>query len=82
MPPSQKNNAAFWRQKLGGNKAQDALVTRTLRQAGWRVIRIWEYTLQQAIKLSTPHPNPLPGRGGEGVKASHRSALRQTGSEG
>ena len=34
------NNAAFWRKKLGGNKRRDALVTRTLRRAGWRVLRI------------------------------------------
>lgn len=43
-----KNNRAFWRKKLAGNKARDALVTRTLRRSGWRVIRIWECTLQWA----------------------------------
>jgi DNA mismatch endonuclease, patch repair protein len=39
------NNRAFWRKKLGGNKARDLLVTRTLRRAGWRVLRIWEHEL-------------------------------------
>ncbi len=40
-----KNNAAFWRRKLDGNRRRDALVTRTLRRAGWRVLRVWEHEL-------------------------------------
>jgi DNA mismatch endonuclease, patch repair protein len=42
------NNRAFWRRKLAGNKKRDALVTRTLRRAGWRVVRIWEHELAKA----------------------------------
>src|SRR5271170_6682410 len=38
-----KNNRAFWRRKLSANKKRDRLVTRTLRKAGWRVLRIWEH---------------------------------------
>lgn len=45
-----RNNAAFWRKKLAGNKRRDALVTRTLRKAGWRVVRIWECALQRALR--------------------------------
>jgi DNA mismatch endonuclease (patch repair protein) len=40
-----KNNRAFWRRKLAANKARDRLVSRTLRRAGWRVLRIWEHEL-------------------------------------
>ncbi len=40
-----QNNAAFWRKKFARNKARDRLVTRTLRQNGWRVLRIWEHEL-------------------------------------
>ena len=40
-----RNNAAFWREKLASNKARDRLVSRTLRRAGWRVIRIWGHEL-------------------------------------
>jgi DNA mismatch endonuclease (patch repair protein) len=40
-----KNNRAFWRRKLAANQARDALVTRTLRRAGWRVVRVWEHEL-------------------------------------
>ena len=43
-----KNNAAFWREKLAGNRRRDALVTRTLRRAGWRVLRLWEHSLRRA----------------------------------
>ena len=35
----------FWREKLAGNRRRDALVTRTLRRAGWRVLRVWEHEL-------------------------------------
>ena len=38
-------NGAFWVKKLAGNKARDVLVTRTLRRAGWRVLRVWEHEL-------------------------------------
>lgn len=38
-------NRAFWRAKLARNQARDRLVTRTLRKAGWQVLRIWEHSL-------------------------------------
>jgi DNA mismatch endonuclease (patch repair protein) len=57
-----KNNRAFWQRKLSANKTRDRLVTRALRKAGWRVLRIWE------------HDNKIRGRGrgrgGTGVKRS------------
>lgn len=40
-----RNNAAFWRKKFAANRARDGLVTRSLRKAGWRVLRIWEHEL-------------------------------------
>jgi DNA mismatch endonuclease, patch repair protein len=39
------NNQAFWRRKLTANKARDRVVARTLRRAGWRVLRLWEHEL-------------------------------------
>jgi DNA mismatch endonuclease (patch repair protein) len=44
------NNRAFWKKKLAGNKTRDRLVNRTLRQAGWRVVRIWECELTRTNK--------------------------------
>ena len=42
MPAS---NRAFWKAKLARNAARDRAVTRTLRKAGWRVLRVWECAL-------------------------------------
>lgn len=42
-----KHNAALWRQKINGNQRRDRRVTRTLRFAGWQVIRIWECALKK-----------------------------------
>ncbi len=36
------NKRAFWKAKLARNSARDREVTRTLRAAGWRVVRVWE----------------------------------------
>ena len=38
-----KNNAAWWREKLEANRARDERVDATLRDAGWKVFRIWEH---------------------------------------
>jgi DNA mismatch endonuclease, patch repair protein len=79
-----KNNRAFWRKKLSSNKKRDRLVTRTLQSAKWRVLRIWEHDLHRATRRqatkkrghSTPHPGPLPVRGGEGEERLLRRIQR------
>ena len=38
-------NRAFWKAKLARNTERDRLVTRSLRKAGWTVLRIWEHDL-------------------------------------
>ena len=45
-----KGNAAFWKKKFARNQARDRLVNCTMRRTGWRVLRIWEHTLQWATK--------------------------------
>jgi DNA mismatch endonuclease (patch repair protein) len=40
-----KNRAAFWRNKIEGNRTRDRLVSRQLRRLGWHVVRIWEHEL-------------------------------------
>lgn len=37
--------AEWWAAKLARNRERDRLVTRTLRKAGWRVVRVWECAL-------------------------------------
>ncbi|MFT3868055.1 MAG: very short patch repair endonuclease [Nibricoccus sp.] len=46
-----KQNEAFWTTKILGNIQRDRRVDRTLRKAGWRVLRIWEHEL---TKKNTP----------------------------
>lgn len=40
-----KSRTEFWLPKFERNVARDRLVTRTLRKAGWRVVRVWECQL-------------------------------------
>jgi len=40
-----KSRPEFWLPKFERNVARDRLVTRTLRSAGWRVVRVWECAL-------------------------------------
>jgi DNA mismatch endonuclease, patch repair protein len=40
-----KSRVEFWLPKFRRNVARDRLVTRELRKAGWRVLRIWECDL-------------------------------------
>ena len=39
---------AFWQAKLARNTERDAQVTRALRMAGWRVVRVWECALARS----------------------------------
>ena len=43
-----KNNRAFWEQKLQTNQDRDKYVTKTLRQAQWKVVRVWEHELSNS----------------------------------
>jgi len=38
-----KANAEFWRKKIERNKQRDADTDSQLREAGWKVIRVWEH---------------------------------------
>lgn len=40
-----KSRCDFWVQKFASNVARDKIVIRTLRKAGWRVLRVWECRL-------------------------------------
>jgi DNA mismatch endonuclease, patch repair protein len=42
-----KNNRKFWAEKIAGNKKRDMKVNKELRKKGWRVIRIWEHSLEK-----------------------------------
>ncbi len=42
-----KSRIDFWLPKFERNVARDRLVTRTLRKAGWKVVRVWECQLSR-----------------------------------
>ena len=42
-----KAHRAYWEWKIARNMARDRLVTRALREKGWKVVRIWEDTVQK-----------------------------------
>jgi DNA mismatch endonuclease (patch repair protein) len=44
MPAS---NVEFWAEKIARNKARDRLVVKCLRAKGWRVLRIWQSSIQR-----------------------------------
>lgn len=45
------DNRKYWREKILRNQKRDRLVTRTLRSAGWRVLRIWEHELKNEMRI-------------------------------
>jgi DNA mismatch endonuclease (patch repair protein) len=47
-----KNNQMFWEKKLNGNKERDKYVARTLKRAGWKVIRVWEHDLSNPRRVA------------------------------
>jgi DNA mismatch endonuclease (patch repair protein) len=40
-------NREYWLRKIARNVARDRLVTRTLREEGWKVVRIWEDSVKK-----------------------------------
>ena len=48
-----RSNRAFWKAKLTRNAARDREVTRALRKAGWRVLRVWECALSAKRATAT-----------------------------
>ena len=48
-----KTRATFWAAKFSRNKARDREVTRTLRKAGWRVLRVRECALTRKRAAGT-----------------------------
>jgi DNA mismatch endonuclease, patch repair protein len=40
-------NRAFWKKKFARNKTRDRIVNHTLRQRGWKILRIWQHELKR-----------------------------------
>jgi DNA mismatch endonuclease (patch repair protein) len=44
-------NKDYWVLKIGTNRERDRRISRTLRQRGWSVLRIWEHDLTNVEKI-------------------------------
>ena len=44
-----KSNRVYWKDKVRRNKERDNEVNKKLKEAGWKVIRIWEYDTKRNI---------------------------------
>lgn len=40
-------NNEYWKEKISNNKKRDSLVTKELRNDGWKVIRVWECEIRK-----------------------------------
>jgi DNA mismatch endonuclease (patch repair protein) len=56
-----KTNKAYWQAKIDSNRRRDRTTTRTLRQDGWRVLRIWEHELTDLGAVLNRVLQALPG---------------------
>jgi len=41
------NNQDFWKRKLANNAARDHFVSTSLKESGWRVLRVWQHDLKK-----------------------------------
>lgn len=48
-----KQNAAYWRAKIDGNRARDARNAAELSAGGWRALTVWECELKDMATLET-----------------------------
>lgn len=46
-----QTNSEFWKNKISNNILRDKIVNRTLKENGWKTIRIWEYDIRKNLNL-------------------------------
>lgn len=46
-----RTNRAFWQEKLRRNRMRDRLVNKTLKQRGWKTLRLWQHDLRNGDKV-------------------------------
>ncbi|MFA6013513.1 MAG: very short patch repair endonuclease [Gallionellaceae bacterium] len=46
------SNQEFWDAKIANNRKRDRLVNRELRRLEWRVVRIWQHQLVNAVRIA------------------------------
>jgi len=84
-----KDNAAYWRAKIGRNRVRDAASIAALQKAGWKALVLWECETKEAAPMarklnaflrSTPTRNHhAPVRSGQTPSAPPRAKHRPGG---
>lgn len=46
-----KSRIGFWNPKIARNKERDRFVRSLLRKEGWRLLRIWEHSLSDPVRV-------------------------------
>jgi DNA mismatch endonuclease (patch repair protein) len=49
FPAWEHQLSQFWRRKITANRRRDAKNFRTLRRAGWTVLRIWQHDIERDL---------------------------------
>jgi DNA mismatch endonuclease, patch repair protein len=44
-------NSEFWQRKLQRNFERDRVVNRQLKNAGWRIVRVWQHDLKEPVRV-------------------------------
>jgi len=47
-----QSNRDYWEKKIQRNVARDRLVSRNLREKGWKVLRIWEHRVAEGSTVT------------------------------
>lgn len=65
-PSFPKSHKEFWENKFSENITRDLLKVQELRQAGWRVLTIWECEVKYKLNLPVTRVKKLLNRGVNG----------------
>lgn len=71
-----KSNVEYWTSKILGNRRRDRAVNRTLAARGWRVVRLWQSSLQDSGKVVAKLAGILAEQGGSPHVVPH-AALKE-----
>ena len=47
-----KNNRRYWHRKIERNVERDRATNRRLKKVGWRVLRVWEHSLNAPVRVA------------------------------
>lgn len=73
-----KNNRQYWERKITRNVSRDRDTTRRLRDAGWRVLRIWGHSLRFPESVTRRVISELRvSQSGANIRASRNERARK-----